>query len=70
MERLKFWRSAWVAAAVARLPRPLRILFGRLLREHRPQHHWHYIGRSVETGKPLWQCQKCLRVVRGRKPRR
>lgn len=70
MERLKFWRSAKVAALVSRLPRPLRILCGRLLREHRPQHHWHYIGRSIESGQPLWQCQKCLRVVRGRKPRR
>jgi hypothetical protein len=70
MERLKFWRSAKVAAAVAHLPRPLRLLFGRMLREHRPQHRWHYIGRSVESGQPLWQCQKCLRVARGRKPRR
>jgi hypothetical protein len=70
MERLTFWRSACVAAAVARLPRPLRLLFGRMLREHRPQHRWHYIGRSAETGQPLWQCQKCLRVARGRKPRR
>ena len=70
MERLKFWRSAKVAAAVARLPRPLRLLCGRLLREHRPQHKWHYIGRSLESGQPLWQCQKCLRIVRGQKPRR
>jgi len=70
LERLKFWRATWVAAAVARLPRPLRILCGRLLREHRPQHKWRYIGQEAYTNRPLWQCQKCLRVRRGQKPRR
>ncbi len=63
-----FLRSAWVAAAVARLPRPLRILVGRLLRQHRPQHHWHFIGHSVD-GVALWQCQRCLRIRRGPRPK-
>jgi len=101
------WLSLRFGAAVARLPRPLRLAVGRLWRlrlwrqlrlwwlwlrilPRRPRwwwnrmcyrhhwgpycpkggvHHWVYIGRNKNTGTPLWECARCGKIVRGRRPR-
>lgn len=66
---LRAFRGPRVAAAVARLPRPLRLAIGRLLRDFRPQHRWVYAGWSAIHRTQLWECAKCGRIVRGPKPR-